>query len=93
MCACVQFSKMQSGMLELDFKPFVVHDCIDRTLEIVQMRAEAKGLGLVCWVSSAVPRVTMGDGGRLQQILLNLLSNAIKVSTFSLTEFLVFGSS
>ena len=57
----------------------MVHDCIDRTLEIVQMKAEEKGLELVSWVSSAVPNVAVGDPGRLRQILLNLLGNAIKV--------------
>eukprot|EP00906_Rhabdomonas_costata_P011879 RCo016899 len=74
----LDFSKIQSGMLVLDARPFVLHDCVDGTLEIVQMKAEAKGLELVPWVSSTAPRIMLGDPGRLRQVLLNLLSNAIK---------------
>ena len=87
----MQFSKIQSGMLQLDIRPFALHDCIDGTLEIVQMKAEAKGLELVSFVSSDVPRITVGDPGRLRQILLNLLSNAIKVLPCLLSFSYVMG--
>eukprot|EP00906_Rhabdomonas_costata_P011882 RCo016905 len=57
----LDFSKIQSGMLVLDNRPFALRDCIDRTLEIVQMKAETKCLELVPWISSSAPLVMMGD--------------------------------
>ena len=55
-----------------------MRECLDRTLKTLALRADEKGLELLCDVGSEVPDVVMGDPTRLRQIVLNLVGNAIK---------------
>lgn len=74
----LDFSKIESGELELEHAPFVVREEIEGCLTLVARQASAKGLDLFCYVSDRSPTRVMGDALRLRQILTNLLSNAVK---------------
>lgn len=71
-------SRIDAGEMELVDHPFDPLDVIESTVDVVQLRAEAKGLWLAIQVDPEVPSNVLGDGHRLQQIVLNLLSNAVK---------------
>ncbi len=74
----LDFSKIEAGRVDLEVAPFNLRDCLDHTLKTLALRADEKGLELLCDVASEVPDVVMGDATRLRQIVLNLVGNAIK---------------
>jgi signal transduction histidine kinase/CheY-like chemotaxis protein len=74
----LDFSKIEAGRVELEVRPFDLRECLELTLKTLAMRADQKGLELVCDVADAVPRALAGDAARLRQVVLNLVGNAIK---------------
>jgi len=74
----LDFSKIEMRKLELEAIPFSIRDHLADLLKPLAMRAEQKGLEVVCHVLPDVPNVAVGDPGRLRQVLVNLVGNAIK---------------
>jgi two-component system sensor histidine kinase/response regulator len=74
----LDFSKMEAGKIELEEISFSLTDCIQGALKTIELRANEKGLELVCDIATEVPHAVRGDPGRLRQVLLNLIGNAIK---------------
>jgi two-component system, sensor histidine kinase and response regulator len=77
----LDFSKIEAGRVDLEVRPFDVRECLDMALKTLALRADEKGLELLCDVAVEVPDVMMGDSARLRQILLNLAGNAIKFTS------------
>lgn len=74
----LDFSRIEAGSLALeaiDFDPWQTAEMVYRAY---RDRATAKGLELVCIISSAVPTSLRGDSSRLRQVLVNLIDNAVK---------------
>ena len=74
----LDFSKIEAGKLSLERIPFDPRLAIEESLEILAERASSKGLNLASLFHADVPRMLMGDPGRLRQIVMNLVGNAIK---------------
>ncbi|MBI3400894.1 MAG: response regulator [Acidobacteria bacterium] len=74
----LDFSKIEMRKLEFDETPFSVRDHLAELLKPLALRAEQKGLEVVCHVLPEVPNIAVGDPGRLRQVLVNLVGNAIK---------------
>ncbi len=74
----LDFSKIEAGKLDLDPFPFQLRDSLADDLRVSAVRAQEKGLELLCEIEDDVPDRLVGDAGRLRQILLNLVSNAVK---------------
>jgi two-component system sensor histidine kinase/response regulator len=74
----LDLSKVEAGRLELESVGFDLNEIIDKTIDILAMRANEKGLELACHVNRNVPCHLVGDPTRLAQILINLIGNAIK---------------
>lgn len=74
----LDFSKIEAGRLDIEAIEFNVHHLLSQTLRSVALRAHEKNLELLLDIDPRVPRIVIGDPGRLRQILINLLGNAIK---------------
>ena len=74
----LDFSKIEAGKMDLEAVDFNLRDCLEETLRPLALRADEKGLELLCDIDSGVPEMLQGDSARLRQIILNLVSNAIK---------------
>jgi len=74
----LDLSKVEASQLELEQTGFSLNDLLEKVIEMVALRAQEKGLALVCEIAPNVPTDLVGDPTRLRQVLLNLLGNAIK---------------
>ena len=74
----LDFSKIESGKLELEALPFDLPDTLNQLADLFSWRAAERGLELVIWSAPEVPANLLGDPLRLSQILVNLVGNALK---------------
>jgi len=74
----LDISKIEAGQMELDQAPFHLHDLVERVTDLLAVRAQERGLELICHIQADVPMTVIGDQVRLRQVLVNLLGNAIK---------------
>jgi|GEM_PF-5932242 len=74
----LDFSRLQSGKVEVQLEPTVIADLVDDVLSLLGPTGRAKGLEVRAEIApnSAVQVAT--DAMRVRQILINLLSNAIR---------------
>jgi len=73
----LDISKMESGLLRLEYAEVTPTDLTGSALKQVEALANSKDLKLVALVEAGLPRLT-ADGDMLLRTLVNLLSNAVK---------------
>jgi CheY-like chemotaxis protein len=74
----LDFSKVESGRMELERQPFDLRLCVQESLDLVSAQAAEKNLHLFYTIAENTPNCLTGDITRMRQILVNLLSNAVK---------------
>ncbi len=74
----LDISKLESGRLELEKIEFDLRETMERTCEIMALKAHKKGLELACHICPETPEKWLGDPLRLRQVLVNLIGNATK---------------
>jgi signal transduction histidine kinase/DNA-binding response OmpR family regulator/integral membrane sensor domain MASE1 len=74
----LDFSKIEAGRMELAPAPFQLSAMLEAIATIMTVNAGEKDLELAIGVEPGVPQTLVGDGHRLQQVLINLVGNAIK---------------
>ncbi|KAI8070952.1 hypothetical protein BC940DRAFT_294837 [Gongronella butleri] len=77
----LDLSKVEAGMMKLEWEPFCLVSMIEAANELLSTLAVQKGLELSFWVDNDVPSIVIGDRVRLRQVLLNLIGNAIKFTS------------
>ncbi len=77
----LDFSKIDSGKLELERAPFDLRACIEDACDLVAQEAAKKKLDLAYTMAREIPKKLLGDAARVRQVLVNLLSNAVKFTT------------
>ena len=74
----LDFSKVEAGKLTLDAHPFGLDRILRDLAVILSANAGGKDVEVLFNIDPALPKTLIGDGMRLQQVLLNLAGNAIK---------------
>ncbi|MCP4595983.1 AAA family ATPase, partial [Neptuniibacter sp.] len=73
----LDYSKIESGQLAQEQKPFLIQEVLDEIYNLFLPVAQEKSLQIVPAIDRSLPNV-MGDKQVLNQILINLFSNALK---------------
>ncbi len=74
----IEFSKLESGKLELHEKPFSIHQVIEEVTGSFVDKANEKGLEILSFQDPNIPVEVAGDPVRLRQILKRFMDNALK---------------
>jgi PAS domain S-box-containing protein len=75
----LDLSKIEAGKLTLENIGFHLEPILNRSINVLEHKAEEKGLVLSrVYMDSRVSPILLGDPYRLNQVMLNLLSNSIK---------------
>ncbi len=83
----LDFSKIETGKMTLENEEYSLTSLIVDLYNLVQFRAEAKGLTLSFKVDPALPGLLYGDEIRVKQIITNLLTNAVKYTEKGSVDF------
>lgn len=74
----LDFSKIEAKALSVENISYDLHSTIRSVFEILQIKAEEKGLHFELNIEKDIPRLQWGDPTRLRQVLFNLIGNALK---------------
>ena len=77
----LDFSKLQSGKLEIESIEFSLRTLCEECLQYIFGTALAKEIELHIKIPNKIPNVLVGDPNRIRQVILNFLSNAIKFTS------------
>jgi PAS domain S-box-containing protein len=74
----LDFTKIESGKMDLVNRPINLVNAIEESLDLVSHVASQKNIKMSYTLEAGVPDTIHGDNIRLRQILTNLLSNSVK---------------
>ncbi len=74
----LDISKIEAGKVILERKPIDIQDLVKTAIYLLKPEADKKQLHLDYKTDKKIPKLLLGDGIRLSQILLNLVGNAVK---------------
>jgi signal transduction histidine kinase len=71
-------ARAESDAIELDLRPFSIHETLASVLRPLAAQARVKGLDFTARSDAGIPERRVGDRVRFTQIVLNLVGNALK---------------
>jgi PAS domain S-box-containing protein len=74
----LDLSKIEAGRLEIEHIPCSPRQIVGEIVDMIKVRAEAKGIMLQLECVGFIPQTILSDPVRLRQIVLNLVDNAVK---------------
>lgn len=74
----LDFSKIESGKIELEQLDFSIRDLAEISLEQFKVTARKKNIELTCDIRPDVPDMLFGCSTSIKQILTNLIGNSVK---------------
>lgn len=74
----LEISKIEAGKISLESIHFDFHHSVENACSIISTSAQKKNLDFNLFISKTVPQYILGDGAKLNQVLVNILNNAVK---------------
>ncbi|MFB9326821.1 response regulator [Paenibacillus aurantiacus] len=74
----LDYAKIESGKLEVEEMPFQLDLIVSETFELFTAKTKQLGLHLAYELDPGLPKIVIGDGLKLRQVLINLVGNAVK---------------
>jgi len=74
----LDFSKIEAGKMEIIPVDYDLSSVINDLMNMIQTKADDKGLKLAFDISREVPKFLHGDEVRIKQVITNILTNAVK---------------
>lgn len=74
--------KLESGKMVLEQVPFSIRQTIDSVINLLNIKARENGIELLVSPYEKDPGYVIGDGFRLNQVLVNLVNNGIKFTEY-----------
>ncbi len=74
----LDFSKIEAGKLNIEKSEFELQEMVEGCMELLAQEANKKNLEFLCYIEPSLPRLVIGDSGRIRQMLTNLIGNALK---------------
>ncbi|MDQ7735052.1 ATP-binding protein [Halomonas sp. SpR1] len=74
----LDYTKIESGRLDLDVQPFDLYQCIDQLCENYTLREPKAKVTFSYAIDPTLPRYVIGDVARLRQVMMNLINNGLK---------------
>ncbi len=74
----LDFSKIEAGKMEIINVEYGLGSLLNDLVNMIQPRADKKGLKLIAKADPNLPSVLYGDEIRIKQIITNILTNAVK---------------
>ena len=74
----LDLSKVEAGRIEIEIIATPVHSIVHEVVQIMQAKADEKGILLEYKPTAPLPETIETDAGKLKQIITNLIGNAIK---------------
>lgn len=77
----LDMSRIEANKLQLEEKPFGIHELAKRLQDMFQKNIESKGLKFILEIKDFTVEYLVGDEFRISQVLVNFLSNALKFTS------------
>ncbi|KND61733.1 putative sensor/response regulator hybrid [Candidatus Burkholderia verschuerenii] len=77
----LDYSKIEAGKLQLDSHPFQPENLMEELGVVLSGNQGTKDVEVLFDLDPELPRTLIGDGFRLQQVLINLAGNALKFTS------------
>lgn len=87
----LDFSKIQSGKLELEETQYQLASLLNDVIHQLEAKVSQKNLDLIINIEENLPSILKGDEIRVKQVLRNLLTNAVKYTQEGSITFSVEG--
>ncbi|MCR4717596.1 MAG: hypothetical protein K5656_10485, partial [Lachnospiraceae bacterium] len=84
-------SKIESGKMEIVEVDYELKTLVKDLVNMIEFRANAKGLDFILELDETLPSVLHGDDVRLRQIITNILTNAVKYTREGSVKFKLNG--